>query len=150
MSFFPKTACAVAGTFVALLVVPAAFADIFGPDLRVTGQSKTTTVEFTALLIPSYSTPKPGVIMTMTNCKSGQKAPIRLVRRFGTIGPGRSLQAHPGKLVWNVSTVPARPAKAKIRLRLALPTGITKFCACTSMYDTYTKTTTTITTRVPL
>jgi hypothetical protein len=147
VSSFPKTASAVAGAFIALLVAPAAFADLFGPDLRVEGQSLTTTVEFTTILTPSYSTPKPGVIVTMTNCKSGQQAPIRLVRRFGTLG---ALQARPGKLVWSVESIPAKPTKRKLRLRLAVPKGVKTFCLHTSMYDKFSKTTVDVQNRVPI
>jgi hypothetical protein len=147
VSFFPKAALAIAGGSILLAVAPAALADIFGPDLRVEGQSLTTTVEFTVVLTPSYSTPKPGVIVTMTNCKSGQQAPIRLVRRFGTLG---SLRARPGKLVWNLESIPAKPAKRKLRLRLAVPKGVTKFCLHTSMYDKFTKTTVNTNNRVPI
>jgi hypothetical protein len=141
----------VAGALIAVLVAPAALAhSIFGPDLRVEGQRLTKTVAFTLILTPSYSTPKPGVIVTMTNCKSGQAAPIRLVRRLGTLGAGRSLQAHPGKLVWSVETVPAKPAKPRLRLRLAIPKGVKKLCVQTSMYDNFTKQTVNMTTKVPL
>ena len=152
MTFFPK-AHLFAGAIIAVLVAPTALADptsISGPAFQVEGQRVKNRVAFTLIVIPSNSTPKPGVTVTMTNCKSGQKAPIRLVRRIGTLGANPSLQAHPGKLVWNVTTVPARPARARIHLRLAIPTGVKKFCAFTSMYDTYTKTTTTVTSRVPL
>lgn len=150
MSFFLKASSAAAGAAIALLVAPAALAEIFGPDLTVAGQSKTTTVEFTAVLTPSYSVAKPGVIVTMTNCKSGQKAPIRLVQRFGTLGPGQTLRAKPGRLVWSVSKIPAKPAKRKLRMRLAVPTGVKNFCLHTSMYDNYTKTTVNLTNRVPI
>jgi hypothetical protein len=141
------------GALIALLVVPAALArsnEIFGPDLRVEGQSKTSTVAFTVIPIPSCSTAKPGVKVTMTNCKSGQKAPIRLVRRFGTLGPGRSLQARPGKIVWTLTHVPGKPARPKLRMRLAVPKGVKTFCLHTSMYDMFTKTTVNITNRVPI
>ena len=83
----------------------------------------------------------------MTNCKSGQQAPIRLVRRFGSLG---SLRARPGKLVWNLAIIPAKPAKRKLRLRLAVPKGVTKFCLHTSMYDKFTKTTVNTNNRVPI
>jgi hypothetical protein len=147
LSSFPKAASAVAGAFIALLVAPAALADIFGPDMRVEGQSLTTTVEFSVILTPSYSTPKPGVTVTMTNCKSGQRAPIRLVRRFGTVG---SLQAKPGKLVWSLESIPAKPAKRKLRVRLAVPKGVKTFCLHTSLYDKFTKTTVNTNNRVPI
>jgi hypothetical protein len=147
VAFFPKAALAIAGAFIVLPVAPAALADIFGPDLRVEGQSLTATVEFTVVLTPSYSTPKPGVIVTMTNCKSGQQAPIRLVRRFGSLG---SLRARPGKLVWTLETIPAKPVKRKLRLRLAVPKGVKTFCLHTSMYDKFTKTTVNTNNRVPI
>lgn len=147
MSSFPKAASAVAGAFIALLIAPAAFANIFGPDLVVAGQSLTTTVEVTVTLTAVYSTPKPGVAVTLTNCKSGQRAPIRLVRRFGNLG---HLQAKPGKLVWSLDSIPAKPAKRKLRVRLAVPTGVKTFCFQTSMFDNFTKTTVTATNRVPI
>jgi hypothetical protein len=147
VAFFPKAALALAGAFIVLPVAPAALADIFGPDLRVEGQSLTSSVEFTVRLTPHYSTPKPGVIVTMTNCPSGQQAPIRLVRRFGTLG---SLRARPGKLVWSLESIPAKPATRKLRLRLAVPKGVTKFCLHTSMYDNFTKTTVNTNNRVPV
>jgi hypothetical protein len=133
--------------FIVLPVAPAALADIFGPDLRVEGQSLTSSVEFTVRLTPHYSTPKPGVTVTMTNCPSGQQAPIRLVHRFGTLG---SLRARPGKLVWSLESIPAKPATRKLRLRLAIPKGVTKFCLHTSMYDKFTKTTVNTNNRVPI
>jgi hypothetical protein len=152
LTFFLKAHVS-AGAFIALLVAPTALAhptDIFGPDVRVEGQSVTSAVAFTITISPSYSTPKPGVTVTMTNCKSGQRAPIRLVRRIGTLGPNQSLRARPGKLVWNLSSVPAKPAKPTLRLRLAIPKGVNTFCTFTSVYDTFTKDTVNITTRVPL
>ena len=109
----------------------------------------TSSVEFTVSLIPHYSTPKPGVTVTMTNCKFGQRAPIRLVRRF-PLGPGQSLGGRPGKLVWSLKSVPAKPAKPKLRVRLAIPKGIKTFCLQTSMYDNFTKKTVNTTNRVPL
>ena len=138
------------GALIALLVVPAALArsnDIFGPDLRVVGQSKTSTVAFDVILSPSYRKAKPGVKVTMTNCKSGQKAPIRLVSRSGSLG---SVQARPGKIVWTLNSVPGKPAKPKLSMRLAVPNGVKKFCLATSMYDSYTKTTVKVTNRVPI
>jgi hypothetical protein len=135
-----------------VLVAPAALAhSIFGPDLRVEGQSLTNSVALNLVLTPSYKTAKPGVVVTMTNCKSGQKAPIRLIRRIGALGPGRTLQSRPGRLVWTLDTVPAKPAKPKLQLRLAIPAvAADKFCVHTSMYDNFTKRTVDITTRVPL
>jgi hypothetical protein len=153
VSSFPKAAIVAAGAFVAVLVAPMALAHssfLYGPDLRVEGQGKTGNVAFTLVLTPSYATPKPGVQVTMTNCKFGQKAPIRLIRRIGPLGPGRTLTARPGKIVWTVGTVPGKPAKPKLRLRLALPAGVNKFCMLTSMYDSFTKQTVQQTTRVPV
>ena len=153
MSSFRKAAIVAAGGLVAALVAPLALAHsnfLYGPDLRVEGQGKTGNVAFKFTLTPSYSSPKPGVRVTMTNCKTGQQAPIRLIRRVGALGANQSLQAHPGKIVWNVGSVPAKPARAKLRLRLAVPNGVSKFCSFVSMYDTYTKKTTNIRMRVPL
>ena len=150
MSSLPKAVLVGVGAIVALMLAPAAPADLFGPDLKVEGQSKTKNVAFTLVLSPSYTTSKPGVTVTMTNCKSGQKAPIRLLSRSGGLGAGRSLQAHPGKIVWTLSAVPAKPAKPKLRMRLAIPAGAKKFCLQTSMYDSFTKSTVNMTTRVPL
>jgi hypothetical protein len=141
------------GALIALLVVPAALAkstEIFGPDLRVEGQSKTSSVAFSVILLPSYNVSKPGVTVTMTNCKTGQKAPIRVVRRSGGLGGGRSLQAHPGKIVWKLNSVPAKPAKPKLQLWLAVPKGVKNFCLHTSMYDNFTKTTVNVNNRVPI
>jgi len=152
LTFFPKTYL-FAGAFIACLVAPTALAhptSISGPGFTVEGQRVNSAVAFTLIVIPSNSTPKPGVTVTMTNCKSGQPTPIRLIRRIGRLGANQSLRAQPGKLVWNVSTVPAKPARAKLRLRLAIPDGVTRFCAFASMYDTYTKKTTNVTMRVPL
>jgi hypothetical protein len=139
------------GALASLAVVPGAFArstDLFGPDLRVAGQSATNGVTFTLVLSPSYNTAKPGVTVTMTTCGQGPK--IRLLRRLGGLGQGQSLQARPGRIVWNVASVPARPAKAKLRLRLASPQGRSSLCVHTSMYDRYTKSTIDLTNRVPL
>ena len=152
MTFFPKANLYV-GAFIALLVAPTALAQptsISGPGFTVEGQRVKNAVAFSLIVIPSNSTPKPGVTVTMTNCKSGQQAPIRLIRRVGALGANQSLQAHPGKIVWNVGSVPAKPARAKVRLRLAIPNGVKRFCSFVSMYDTYTKKTTNIRMRVPL
>jgi hypothetical protein len=152
LTFFPK-AYVYAGAFIALLLAPTALArptSISGPGFTVEGQRVNNVVVLALIVIPSNSTPKPGVVVTLTNCKQGQRAPIRLVRRIGRLGPNQSLSAHPGKIVWTVGTVPARPTKPTLRLRLALPAGTTRFCAFASMHDTYTKTTTNIKTRVPL
>ena len=153
MSSFPKAAIVAAGAFVAVLVAPIALAHSnfrYGPDLRVEGQTKTANVAFTFTLSPSYSSPKPGVRVTMTNCKTGKQAPIRLLRRVGPLGAGQTLSGRAGKYVWTVPTVPGKPAQPKLHLRLAIPTGPQKFCLLTSMYDSYTKSTVNQTTRVPL
>jgi hypothetical protein len=147
LSSLRKTALVIAGAFIALLVAPAALADIFGPDLRVEGQSLTKSVALTVRLNPSYSTPKPGVTVTMTNCGSGQ---IRLVRRLGSLGPGQSFRARPGKFVWTLTSVPAKPAKPKLSMRLAVPKGVKTLCVRTSMYDNFTKQTVNLTNRIPL
>ena len=150
MSSFSKALLAL-GALAALAVVPGAFArstDLFGPDLRVSGQSVTNAVAFTLVLSPSYTTAKPGVTVTMTTCGQGPK--IRLVRRLGALGNGQSLQARPGRIVWSVANVPAKPAKAKLRLRLASPQGRKSLCVHTSMYDQYTKSTIDLTNKVPL
>jgi len=142
-----------AGALVAALVAPLALAHsnfLYGPDLRVEGQGKAGNVAFTFILTPSYSSPKPGVRVTMTNCKTGKQAPIRLIRRVGPLGAGQTLSGHAGKYVWTVPTVPAKPVRPKLRLRMAIPTGPVSFCLLTSMYDSYTKSTVNQTTRVPL
>jgi hypothetical protein len=151
LSFFPK-ALVVAGAVVAL-AAPAALAHssfIYGPDLRVEGQSVKKSIAFTLRLTPSYSTPKPGVTVTMTNCKSGQRVPIHLIRHVGALGAGQSLKAHLGKIVWSLTSVPAKPAKPTLRLRLTAPKGVKTFCTVTSMYDQFTKKTVKITSRVPV
>jgi len=144
----------VAGVLAAMLVAPAGLAGpskIFPPDLGVEGQSITTAVQFALIVTPSYSKSKPGVTITMTNCKSGQKAPIRLVRRIGALHGGETLHAKPGKIVWDLKTIPGKPAKRKIRLNLAIPSGnLARFCTVTTMYDKLTKNSVSITTRVPL
>lgn len=125
-------------------------AKLFPPDLGVEGQSLGTSVEFGLIITPSYSTPKPGVTVTMTNCKHGQRAPIRVVRRAG-VHPGETLSVKPGKVVWNVKTLPGKPKKRKVRLWFAIPANVgSTFCAVTTMYDKLTKNSATITTRVPL
>ena len=139
--------------FVALLAASAAFAHpakLFPPDLGVEGQSKTTSVAYSLIITPAYRTSKPGVTVTMTNCKTGQRAPIRLLRSRG-LHPGESLRAHPGKIVWDMKTLPGRPAIRKLRLWLAIPSNApAKFCTMTTMYDKLTKNSATITQRVPL
>jgi hypothetical protein len=153
VSSFPKAAIVAAGALVAALVVPVALAHStfrYGPDLRVEGQTKTGDVAFTFTLTPSYSSPKPGVRVTLSNCKTGKQAPIRVLRRIGPLGAGQTLSGRRGKYVWSVPTVPAKPVQPKLRLRMALPAVGAKFCLLTSMYDSYTKQTVNQTTRVPL
>ena len=137
----------------ALVAASAAFAQsakLFPPDLGVIGQSKETSVSYQLIVTPAYSTAKPGVTVTMTNCKSGQKAPIRLLRSRGR-HPGETLSAKPGKIVWNINTLPGKPAKRKLRLWLAIPKNApAKFCTTTTMYDKLTKNSATITQKVPL
>jgi hypothetical protein len=153
MAPFPRKALAIAIVSVAMLVAPAALArtsKLFPPDLGVEGQSVTTSVAFALIITPSYGAPKPGVTVTMTNCKTGQRAPIRLLRRAG-LHPGETLRARPGKIVWDIKTIPGKPAKRKLRLWLAIPkSSPAKFCTSTTMYDKLTKNSATITTRVPL
>jgi hypothetical protein len=144
---FPKAALVTAGAFIALVVAPAALAEKFGPDLRVEGQSLTTSVALTVRLSPSYSTSKPGVTVTMTKCGAAQ---VRLVRRLGGLGSGQTFRASAGKLVWTLASVPAKPAKPTLNLRLAVPKGAKTLCVRTSMYDSYTKQTVNVTNRIPL
>jgi hypothetical protein len=98
-------------------------------------------------LSPSYSTRKPGVVVTMTTCNN---ASLRLIRRVSTLGAGQTLRARPGRIVWSVSTVPGKPAKPKLALKLAAPAGKSKLCVRSSMYDNYTKKTIAINTPIPL
>jgi len=144
---FPKAALVTVGAFIALVVAPAALAEKFGPDLRVEGQSLTTSVALTVRLSPSYSTSKPGVTVTMTKCGAAQ---VLLVRRLGSLGSGQTFRAQPGKLVWTLASVPAKPAKPTLNLRLAVPKGAKTLCVHTSMYDNYTKQTVNVTNRIPL
>ncbi len=136
------------------LAAPAALAHsdkLFPPDLGVEAQSVTTAVAYTLIVTPSYSVSKPGVTVTMTNCKSGQQAAIRIKRRFGTLHSGETVHAGPGKIVWDLQTIPGKPAKRKLRLNLVIPSGNLKtFCTVTTMYDKLTKNSASITTRVPL
>ena len=153
MSSFRKAAIVAAGGLVAALVAPLALAHsnfLYGPDLRVEGQGKTGNVAFKFTLTPSYSSPKPGVRVTMTNCKTGKQPPIRVLRRIGPLGAGQTLSGRRGKYVWSVPTVPAKPVQPKLRLTMVLPAVVTKFCLLTSMYDSYTKQTVNQTTRVPV
>jgi len=147
LSSLRKTALVIAGAFIALLMAPAALAEKFGPDLRVEGQSKITFVAVTVRLSPSYSTPKPGVTVTMTKCGAAQ---VRLVQRLGGLGSGQTFRAQPGKLVWTLASVPAKPAKPTLSLRLAVPKGAKTLCVQTSMHDNYTKQTVNVTNRIPL
>ena len=144
---------AVAGA-VALLAAPAAFARAdtkFGPDLRVQGQGQgqtaTSSVALNLTLSPSYSTRKPGVVVTMTTCNN---ASLKLIRRIGRLGAGQSLRARPGRIVWSLRTVPGKPAKPKLALKLAVPANKSKLCVRSSMYDNYTKKTIAINTPIPL
>jgi hypothetical protein len=152
LSILP-TSFAVAAA-VALLAAPAALARAdtkFGPDLRVVGQAEgetaTTSVALNLTLSPSYSTRKPGVVVTMTSCNN---ALLKLLRRVGSLGSGQSLQAKPGRIVWNVASIPGKPAKPKLSLKLAAPKGRSKLCVRTSMYDNYTRKTINIRTPIPL
>ena len=139
---------------VALLAVPAALARTdtkFGPDLRVVGQgqgaSATTSVALNLTLSPSYATSKPGVVVTMTSCNN---ASLKLLRRNGSLGSGQSLRSRPGRIVWTLASVPGKPAKPKLSLKLAAPTGKSQLCVRSSMYDNYTKRTIAIRTPIPL
>ena len=120
------------------------------PDPRVEAQSVATAVAVSLIITPSYSTAKPGATVTVTNCKAGQGAPIRLVRRFGTLHSGETLRARPGRIVWDLAKIPGRPAKRKLRLNLAKPTGAKSLCLKVSIYDKLTKNSATIVLRVPL
>jgi hypothetical protein len=144
---------AVAGS-VTLLMAPAALARTdtkFGPDLRVVGQAEgetaTTRVALILTLTPSYSTRRPGVVVTMTSCNN---ASLRLLRRIGSLGSGQTLRARPGRIVWNVASVPAKPAKPKLSLKLAVPKRKSKLCVRTSMFDNYTRKTISIRSPIPL
>jgi len=152
LSILPRSLVVAAA--IALLAAPAAFARTdtkFGPDLRVQGQGQglttTTSVAFNLTLSPSYSTPKPGVVVTMTSCNN---ASLKLLRRVGGLGAGQSLQAQPGRIVWRLSAVPGKPAKPKLALKLAAPTNKPKLCVRASMYDNYTRKTINISTPIPL
>ena len=152
MSILPRSL--VVAVALALLAAPAAFARTdtkFGPDLRVAGQGQgltaTTSVALNLTLSPSYSTPKPGVVVTMTSCNN---ASLKLLRRVGSLGSGQSLRARPGRIVWSLSAVPGMPAKPKLALKLAAPKGKSKLCVRASMYDNYTRQTINVRTPIPL
>jgi hypothetical protein len=138
----------------ALLAAPAADTRIetkFGPDLRVvgqgTGQPKTTAVALNLTLSPSYATSKPGVVVTMTSCNN---ASLKLLRRVSRLGSAQRLRARRGRIVWSLASVPGKPAKPQLRLRLAVPAGKAKLCVRSWMYDNYTKTTVNVSTPIPL
>jgi hypothetical protein len=122
----------------------------FGPDLRVAGQSVGGNVAFKLTLTPSYPTAKPGVTVTMTNCKYSSAPPIRVVAYTGGVGPGQTLRARPGRVVWDLRAIPAAPTKRLLLLRLHAPNGQTRLCVQTSMYDRYTRSTTKLVNNVPL
>ena len=152
MSILPRSLVVAAA--IALLAAPAAFARAetkFGPDLRVQGQGQglttTTSVALNLTLSPSYSTSKPGVVVTMTSCNN---ASLKLLRHVGSLGAGQSLHAQPGRIVWRLSAVPGKPAKPKLALKLAAPTNKSKLCIRSSMYDNYTRKTINIRTPIPL
>ena len=152
MKILPRTFLAVCA--VACIAVPAALAQTatkYGPSLIVTGQGQglytTSSVALHVALRPSYSTSKPGVVVTMRNCTG---VPLKLLRRSGGLGAGQSLHASNGKLVWTLSAVPGRPASPKLNLILAPPQGKKTLCVSTSMYDNYTRKTVSIRTAVPL
>jgi hypothetical protein len=152
LSILPRSFVVVCA--VALLATPAALARTdtkFGPDLRVVGQGQgqpaTTSVALNLTLRPSYSTRKPGVVVTMTSCNN---ASLKLIRRLTRLGVGQRLQARPGRIVWSLSTVPGKPAKPQLALKLLAPTGKSKLCVRSSMYDNYTKKTVNINTPIPL
>ena len=139
---------------VVLLAAPAANAGAdtrFGPDLRVEGQGvgqpNTTAIALNLTLTPYYATRKPGVVVTMTSCNN---ASLKLLRRVSRLGSGQSLRARRGRIVWSVASIPGKPAKPALRLRLAVPTGKPKLCVRSSMYDNYTKKTINISTPIPL
>ena len=152
MSILPRTFVVVA--VAALLTASAAFAHTatkYGPDLRVVGQGQgktsTTSVALNLTLSPFYASAKPGVVVTMRNCTG---AALKLIRRSGGLGAGQSLHAASGRLVWNVSSVPGKPAKPKLGLILAPPKGKSTLCVATSMFDNYTHQTVSIRTAIPL
>jgi hypothetical protein len=147
VSFFPRI---VAAAGAAVVLPAAALGQLVGPDLRVEGQSVEKGVALTLVLTPSFDTPKPGVTVTMTNCRPGRGAPIRLLRRLRPLGFGQTLKAQRGKIVWTVQTVPARPAKAKLRLMLVKPNGQSRLCVRTSMDDRSTNSTVNLTNDIPL
>jgi len=152
LSILPRS-LAVAGA-VALLAAPAAFARAdtkFGPDLRVQGQGQgttaTTSVALNLTLSPSYSTSKPGVVVTLTSCNNTS---LKLLRRVGRLGSGQSLRARPGRIVWSLTAVPGKPTRPRLALMLAAPSGKSKLCVRSSMFDNYTRKTINITTPIPL
>jgi hypothetical protein len=83
----------------------------------------------------------------MTSCNN---ATLKLLRRVGGLGVGQSLRARPGRIVWSLRTVPGKPAKPKLALKLAAPANKSKLCVRSSMYDNYTKKTVAINTPIPL
>jgi hypothetical protein len=148
LKIFPRTLVVVCAA--ACLAAPAAVAQTatkYGPDLQVTGQGQgkftTSSVALHVTLSPSYSTSKPGVVVTMRSCGGT----LKLLRRSGG---GGSLHASKGKLVWALAAVPGRPAKPKLNLILAAPKGRKTLCVSTSMYDSYTRKTVKLATVVPL
>ena len=148
MKILPRAFVAVCAA--ACLAAPAAFAHTatrYGPDLEVSGQGQgkytTSSVALHVKLSPSYSTAKPGVVVTMRSCGGA----LKLLRRSGG---GGSLHASKGTLVWTLSSVPGRPAKPQLNLTLAAPKGRKTLCVSTSMYDNYTRKTVNIRTPIKL
>lgn len=127
-------------------------ARIYAPTVKAQARIINDQVRVNLTLVPRYRVSKPGVQVTLTNCRLGQTAPLRVVDYPALMDGNYALSFKPGKLTWKVSRTPARPDTATMKLALALPQGKTGpyFCFHVSMHDSYTHKTKGFDLRVPI
>jgi len=91
-------------------------------------------------VLPYYRVTRPGVQVTLTNCRLGQQIPLKVVDSPALMDGNYDLTFKPGKAIWKIGRTPVLPDTAMMKLALALPHGKTgpEFCFHVRAHDNYT------------
>jgi hypothetical protein len=147
-----KTVTSLVFLAVALATASVAAANIYGPTIQAKGTIINDQVRIGLSVIPHYRVTKPGVVVTLTNCRLGQQIPLKVVDSPALMDGNFQLSYRPGRVTWKILRAPAKPDTATINLALALPHGKTgpKFCVHVAMHDNYTGQTVNRDLRIPI
>lgn len=136
-----KSLTVLAMAAVTLAIASAASATtIYGPTVKAHARIVNDRVNVILTIVPHYHVSKPGVQVTLTNCRLGQQTPLKVVSSPALMDGNYDLTFKPGKAIWKIGRTPALPDTAMMKLALALPHGKTgpEFCFHVRAHDNYT------------